>query len=858
MALQPPKWADKLLQRICREDLLEEIQGDLHESFYWRVETKGDAYAKRQFIKEALLSFRMSNLKTYDKMDRLLALMKSHIKTGWRFLWKTRTYSSINILGLSIGIVFSWFAYLYTSDQFGYNKHIPDSENLYRMTVQVNLFDNLVNFPGSSHVTVKQILEELPEVEQVARFTDDNATMKLPEGTIDQSYLIAEKSLLEFLNLEFIEGQPGTFNAPNEVVISEKLAYKLDIRGDAVGSVIELLDSSIYVAYQVAGVYKEIPKNTSIQSDLILPYTNYLNQSPKNATDPNTFDLSVLLKINALADVGLMNEKVNDILNTEEGPSQYLAKLAPLSSLHLSDQYWASKGFLPGGNSQLIWFIVIAGVMCLVISIINYANFSISLYINRAREVAVRKMVGSAKSGIFQQLMTESLLTTLLSTILAVGLFYLLVPQFSLLVEKKFVLLDLINFKNLPALGLIILVIALLSGLYPSLLLSRLGIIKSLKGEEKMGKGVFVTKSLLIVQFSISVIMIASMLIFRGQLNYLLNFDRGFNPENVIQFDIPAELIGSGKDEVLMNQLKSIPEIESMTGARGYSMTGYEDGENKFTLMYSNIDSSYTDVLGIQLLAGNTIKEAKKSGTANGVLVNESFLHNSGLTRNSVGSTIPFDLYNMTNSVIVGVFKDYYAFGPGSEVRPMLFYDKENDRQNFKIFVKSEAERLVLEEKLSLVWAEVFNPIPFNYEYMSVSYREKFEQEEKISKIAGIGSMLAIFISAFGLLGLVGLTIQRRLKELSVRRVMGASNKHIVVMMIKKFALPIVISLALGISGSFYLTDKWLANYHNRIDFGWQHGTIAALSVVVVLAMIVLAQTLKVTRTNPVVHLKDE
>ncbi|MBX2873202.1 MAG: FtsX-like permease family protein, partial [Saprospiraceae bacterium] len=239
-------------------------------------------------------------------------------------------------------------------------------------------------------------------------------------------------------------------------------------------------------------------------------------------------------------------------------------------------------------------------------------------------------------------------------------------------------------------------------------------------------------------------------------------------------------------------------------------------------------------------------------------IVNESFLHSTGLTENAVGSTIPFDLYDMKNSVIVGVIKDYYAFGPGSEIRPLLFYDKDDDRENVQILIRSAADRVLLEEKLSAAWGVVFDPIPFDYEYMSTAYREKFEQETKISKIAGIGSILAIFISAFGLLGLVGLTIQRRLKELSVRRVMGASNKHIVVMMIKKFALPIVISLALGISGSFYLTDKWLANYHNRIDFGWQHGTISALSVVVVLAMIVLVQTLNVTRTNPVVHLKDE
>lgn len=854
MELTPPKWADKLLQRICREDLLEEIQGDLHESFYWRSSTRGSSYAKRQFIKETLLSFRFSNLKTTNKMDRLFTLMSSHLKTGWRFLWKTKTYSSINILGLSIGIVFSWFAYLYASDQLEYNKHLPESENLYRMSMQVNLHDNLINFPGCSHFTTQKMVDELPEIGKIARFTDDHATMKLPNGTIDQDYLIAEKSLLEFLDLDFVEGQFGAFDDPNKVVISEKLAYKLGIRGDAVNAELQLLDSASYTTYQIIGVFKEIPKNTSVRADLILPYVNYLNASPTNATNPSSFDISTLLMVNPMTDINLLNEKINELVNSEDGDSQFIAKITPLDVLHLSDGYFASKGFLPGGNSQLIWFIVLAGAMCLFISIINYANFSISLYINRAREVAVRKIIGSANSGVFQQLMTESFLTTILSAVLAVCLFGLLAPQFSLLVEKQFGLADLINLNNLPGLVIIIVFIALLSGFYPSLLLSRLKILKSLKGEQKVGKGVFVTKTLLIVQFSISIVMIASMLIFRGQLNYLVNFDKGYNVEDVVRINIPVELIGSAKENVLLNQLNSIAEIQSISGSRGFGMTLYDHEEAKFSLMFSNIDSSFLEVMGIQLDEGESIQQAKKNGIAEGVLVNQTFVQKAGLGENVIGSKVPFQ----DNSVIVGVIRDYYAFGPGSELRPMLFFDEASSRQNLQIMVRSTADRLVLEEKLTAAWESVYDPIPLNFEYMETIYREKFEQEDKISTIAGLGSVIAIFISAFGLLGLVGLTIQRKLKELSVRRVMGASDIQIVWMMIKKFTIPIVISLAVGISLSIYLTEQCLADYHNRISFGWQHGVIAALAVISILAVIIIAQTVHVTRTNPVVYLKDD
>lgn len=849
MSTSPPKWADRLLERFCRADLLEEIQGDLHESFYWRAEEKGDSFAKRQFIKEALLSFKISNLKPYDKMDRLLTLTKSHLKTGWRFLWKTKAYSSINIIGLSIGIVFSWFAYLYAFDEFDYNKFMPDAQNIYRMTTTVSLYDNMINLSGNSLETIQRIEDELPEIKKVARFSSNHSDIKLPEGSIDQQYLMAEKSLLDFLNLDFVEGEPGTFDAPNQVVISEKLAYKLGIRGEAVNAELQLLDTTKYVTFKVLGVYKEIPTKSSIRTDLILPFSFYLSRN-----ESDNFDVSTLLQVHPTANVEELNADIKKIMNPSELENEYFPKIISMADLHLSGENYAINGFLPGGNIELIWFIAAAGLMCLLISIINYSNFSISLYINRAREVAVRKIIGSANSGVFQQLMTESLLTTLLSAILAVILFIILSPHFSLLVEKQYGITDLLRLENLPGLLLIIIFISVLSGFYPSLLLSKLKILKSLKGEQRVGKSVFITKSLLIVQFSISIIMIASMLIFKGQLNYLLNFDRGYDVTNVIKIEIPSNLIGRGTENVLANKLTTIPEIQSITASGNYGMNAYDDGENQFSLTFKNIDNAYIDLMGISLVDGQTLQQAKDNGIANGVLVNQSFLDKSGITEDPIGKSIPF----LKSSIIVGVVKDFHAFGPLSEMSAMLFYAVPDRRQVRQIFIKSDADHVLLNAQLTKVWEDIYGPIPMKYDYMETLYRDRFEQEEKISKIAGLGSIIAIFISAFGLLGLVGLTIQRKLKELSIRRVLGAENLQIIVMMLKKFAIPIGISLVLGLSLSVYLTEQWLSDYHNRISFGWTHGAIAAISVIAILSLIIVAHTMKVTRTNPVTHLKDE
>lgn len=855
--IHPPKWADRLLEGFCKKEYLEEIQGDLYESFYWRLEERGARYAKWKFIKETLLSFRWSNLKTFKFMDQLLTLLKSHLKTGWRFLWKTRGFSSINIIGLSVGIVFSWFAYIYAKDQLSYNKHLYDVENLYRMSMQLEMFGNQINFPGCSHVTIDQIVKTIPEVESAARFTDDHAIMQLGNSTIDQDFLIAEKQLLTYLNLEFVEGDPGEFTAPKQAIISESFAYKLGLRGNALDGNIQLLDSTTYVSYKITGVYKNIPTNTSLNADLILPYSNYLNKSAENATSRTNFDLSTILQFSANSNREIVYSKINKLIQTGENNSQYIANIQPIKDIHLSTEYWPAKGFLPGGNGQLIWFIVIAGVFCLVISIINYANFSISLYINRAREVAVRKIMGSANSGVFQQLMTESFLTTLIATIISIGLFTLIAPQFSLLVEKEFTLSDLFTLEFIPGVVAIIFFIAIISGLYPSFLLSKFQILKALKGIQKIGKGKYVTQTLLIIQFSMSVILICCMLTFKSQLNYMLSFDRGYNVEGVLNIGLPLGM-NESLNPALINNLQQIPEISSMTSSNGYSMTNYQDSDTKFSLLYLNIDSSFIDLMGISLIAGESLKEAKDNGISNAVLVNESFLKNYPNIKNPIGHNIPFKQKGQNSSVIVGVVRNYYALGPKGDVEPLAFFSDESKRNVYSLLIKSSADRFTIEDKLKSAWDEIYAPIPFQSTSLEAEYNKKFDHEAKVATIAGTGSVIAIFIASFGLLGLVGLTIQRKLKEVSVRRVLGAGINNISTMLLKSFLGPIAISLVVGLSVGTYLADDWLSNYTNSIHVGWQELTVPAMIILIVLISIIFTQALRVTKNNPIIHLKDD
>lgn len=853
----PPRWADYLLAKFYRGDKLEEVQGDLHESFEWRLTEHGSSYAKRQFVKEMLLSARISNLKPYPHMMQLLTLFSSHLKTGWRFLWKTKAYSAINVLGLSIGMVFSWFAYQYAADQLGYNKHIKHVNDLYRISMKVNMMGTEISFPGGSHKIASMIVSEIPEVTEVALFRKETDLMTLGKSVVNQGYLIANTNLIDYLSLEFVEGSDQDFNDPYNVLISEKLAYKLNIRGNAINKTLQLKDTVDFKPYNIIGVFKEIPSNTSVQTDLFLPYSHYHNPTNDNLDTFMNFDLSIILKTTAAADIAIIREKISQLIEreteSEGGENQYGATILPIASLHTDERYVPSNGFMPGANSQLMWFIIAAGLLCLIISIINYANFSISMYINRAREIAVRKIMGSARIGVFQQLMTESLLTTLLAALLSVILYLLIAPQFSQMVEKTFDLSTLFDRRFIPGNLVIILVISLLSGLYPAFLLSRFKIIKSLKGDQKVGTGKVVMQTLLVLQFSISVIMITCMFTFRNQLNLLTNFDRGINVENVININFP-DLDSDKGVNVFSNQLEQYPDILQKARLTGMGMNPLKHGDLELALLNMAVDSSYFDLLRLEFVEGTNF--SSNNGIQDEVIVNEALVWKLGLV-DPIGKRIPFQQEGFKNSIIVGVVKNHYTSKPRREVHPFLFY-KITDEPAQAIYVRTSSDTEQAEVGLKEAWEATFSPMPFDYQYLAVRYNNLLDQEAKIAKISSTGSIIAIFIAAFGLLGLVGLTVRQKLKEVSIRRVLGADIQVVALIILQKFIIPIAISLIFGLSVSYHLATTWLDRYQVRIQFGWIYLTASALIILGILFLIIVAHARRVIKDNPVLHLKDE
>ncbi|WP_424961841.1 FtsX-like permease family protein [Ekhidna sp.] len=852
----PPKWADWLVEKCCADHLVEEVQGDLHEAFFWRVQEKGLTKARWHFILETIRSIRPANLKPTHHLNNYIMRFKNYIKTGWRFMKKHKLYSTLNILGLALGISFCWLAYLYAQDEMSFDQHLPDHESLYRIVLDFQRGDDVHYIGGSSNAMSVQFAEKIPEIESIARFESDFGLIRKGEGTIGQPLIMTDRNMIDFLNLNFLEGAANSFDQPNEVIISETLAGKLNIRGKAVGQIISLIRGEEFEDFIVSGVYKDIPENTSVKSDMIMSFANYLVNVPERRLttwfDININSLVKLTNPSSRADAEIKMNQVQQENEPDGEDASVLLKLQPISEIHLNESYGHYNGVSRGGNPELIKLFVGIGIICLIISMINYSNFNISLYINRAREVALRKVIGAEKAGIFSQLITESFISAVLAGILALGVMMLLLPYFSSFVQKDYGLDYILNWNFIAGATTILVVVAFISGVYPAFVLSRFHIVKSLKGEQKIRSGKWITQTLLGIQFLIATVLVAGMLTMNRQIQYLSSFDTKIDYNNVLYMDyIQAD---EGRIAAFVNDLTQMPEVAEVAAISGYNGTRM-NGENQFDVRHLRIHQDLISLLDIQIVRGRNF-DPEISADESAILVNEAFISKMNL-ENPIGEIVPFEYGEVLNPKIIGVIEDYHYESVKSTVDPLVIYIAPA-YQLQSVYFKLSDGTIFDQDKFDAVWAKHFDPFPFEFSFLEEVYQQGYRQEERMMQLVAIGCFVSIFLAAMGLLGIVGLQLNQRLKEISIRKVLGASSGSLYRVFTKRFLLIIVVGLTAGLTLGSVLISQWLEDYPYHVNFG---GSIIGFTIAITLSIAlvtILSQVFKVSKTNPVQYLKDE
>ncbi len=853
----PPKWANWLIEKLCPESRLEEVQGDLHEAYHWRVSEFGTTKAKWLFVAEAVKSSRISSLTPFKRINQQLMMFKNYFKTGWRFLKKNKLYSSLNILGLAMGISFCWLAYLYADDEMNYDQYLEHHEETYRIVIDFKRGDDLHYIGGSSNAMSVQFRDKIPEIDQVARIKSDFGLIQKEDEVIEQSLIMTDRSLISLLELNFLEGAPGAFDQPNDVIISETLAGTLNLRGKAVGEILSLNRGDDFEDFIIRGVYQEIPANTSVRRHLIMSYSNYLANAPERRLT-TWFDLNMntLVKLHDKKAVASVEEKMNDLHHENEPDSEAEVqfKLQPMSQIHLNQDYGHYNGIARGGSVEMIRLFAGIGIFCLIISMINYSNFNISLYINRSREVALRKVIGAERKGIFSQLITESFLSSFIAGLLALVVLILILPLFSSFVDKSYTPGFLINYRFILGALVILISTAIISGFYPALILSRFSIVKSLKGEQKIRSGKWITQTLLGVQFILATGLVAGMLTMREQVKFLSSFDTKINFDNVIYHDyIPAE---EGQVKKFMLDLEQLPEVEQVAAISGYNGTRIVSDETQFDVRHLRINKDLMNLLDIQIVDGRNFNDEITTDQTQGVLVNEAFVKRMGL-ENPVGEVIPFKYNKLEDPKIIGVVEDYHFESARNVIDPLVIYKSEQYPLQ-SVYVKVNKAATFNKERFEQLWIKNFDPFPFEYSFLEEEYLSAYESENQMMHLVGIGCVVSIFLAGMGLLGIVGLQLNQRFKEISIRKVLGASSVNLYQVFTKKYVFIVAIGLAGGLTLGYYLIEDWLGNYPFRVDFGVGIISVTIFVTLSIALITIISQVFKVVRANPVKFLRDE
>lgn len=851
----PPLWALKLLHRICPDDLMEEVEGDLYEAFLWRRAEKGSFYAKRKYIWEVFRSFQLIKIKVNTQNSSIM-LLQNYFKTGFRFLWKTRGYSALNILGLALGIAICWMAYIFVSDEYSYDSFYSKADRTHRIIATMAFGDKSNLFGGSSYIMGEEFPKQIPGIEYSSRYKSGFFLGKIDEEFVNQTTHYADKGFFEIFDVNFLIGSANNFDDPSAIVISENTAIRYGIPSDLSNDQLIMMVGNEETSFKITGIYRDFPTNTSIRPEILMPFITWSQANQRRTTVWFDINMNCFFTLAEGISAEQVGKQMTDILlQNDEFEGDVALGLQPLTNIHLNPDLGTGNGINARGDNQMIVITAIIGAFCLLIACVNYANFAVGNYLVRIKEVALRKVFGAEKTGVFKQFVTEAFISASLALILSVGIIYLILPAFANYANKNYEL-SIIFSESILLGGLFILALStLMAGIYPAFLLSRFQTVNGLKGKSKLGGKNLLSRSLVTLQFCIAVFLLVGMLTLNGQLNFLLNYDIGYSGENLVKVFRPMQ--DDQTRATFKNRLLGISGVENVSIASGFNGTDFHTDEGDRVIVgHARIDEDYLETMGMTLVAGRNFNSEIPTDLTKACIVNEAFVREQGM-ENPVGTTINFNYGDFDKPTIIGVVKDFNFESLHTPVEPLVLY-MGGYLNPYDSYVKVSAMSQSLMEQIEAVHTDMFSPYPMNYSLVEDDIAKQYELEANIQKISRGGSLIAIILSCMGLMGFVGTQIRQKLKEVSIRKVVGAQSAQIFRLYLGKYLVLLAIGVVIGISVAYWLMHNWLSNYPEHISLGLGIISFSVLSVLAVAVLTIYSQLFRAMRLNPVKYLKEE
>ncbi len=808
-------------------------------------------------------------------------MLNSDIKISFRHLWHNKLYSAINITGLAAGVTCMLLAVLYVKDEQSFDAFHKHNPNLYRITTNLitNKGDKLQTIGGTGQVQGPAFKSAVPEIQQYVRIMGGDIFGDVIGGdkTLHLQQLFVDENFFSIFSFDLLHGNALTvLRDINNVVITESTALKFFNSLDVVGKQLQLdADPSakrLGKPMIITGVVKDLPKNSSIQFDILLPL-KFMQLSFDDTNWLNAY-LGTFVVLHPGADIKAVAQKFNRVFasNAKEQVAenkksfgydrQISYGLQRITDIHLNPLY-NSRGSREGGvinGSNPVFSYVFLGiaVFILLMAGINFINISIANSLKRAKEVGVRKITGSNQIQIILQFLIESALLCLAAFTLSVVITNFFLPLFNELTGKQILLAEALD-KQLVFYGTVIFImIVLLTGFYPAFILSNFKPSQVLYNKQKLtGRNVF-GKSLVVLQFSLAVFLVIATITYYNQMNYVRTKDLGYNPYQIIRSYIPGNRDTKPIYEFLRNELAKEPSIKQISFGGGRSFTvDAAIGDNHIQAMNKVIDESYLPVMEIQLKTGRNFSAALQTDKTNGAIVNEAFTKAAGL-KSPLGTNIFLsDGPDKETKTIIGVVKDYHFGSLKERIQPMVM--TMSDWLGNDILVKFEKSK---QKEAMLAWANAYKKaMPeavFQSGFLDEINAKEYLQEQRWQKVVSIAAMLSIVICCLGLFGLSHLATHQRTKEIGIRKVLGASVTQIVTLLSKNFIQLVLIAFTIAAPASWLVMNKWLQDFAYRINMEWWIFLAAGLSALFIALFTISFQAIKAAVANPVKSLRTE
>jgi putative ABC transport system permease protein len=807
-------------------------------------------------------------------------MVKNIIRHSIRALNRQKGYVFINIIGLSIGIACSLLISLFVINELSYDQFHIKKDRIYRVNLHGKIGGQEAHVSSTASPVGPTMLREFPEIEDFTRYNTWGSTVIKynNQNFTEDRFVHVDSSFFNIFSIDLLKGDKNTvLNTPYTLVLSESTAAKIFGEEDPIGKMVKVgTDSSLY---RVTGVMEDIPDNSNFRANI---YGSFLSSNRANDDRwlSNSFETYVLLKEGASKSG--VNEKFHPMLIKYVGPlieqffgtsfdefltkgNEYRYELQPLLKIHLDPSI--EHEVKPANDPKFLYIFGAIAILIIVIAAINFMNLSTAQAAKRAKEVGIKKVSGSSRGMLIRQFLTESLFLSSISLIFAIFIIELSLPFFNKILNSN-LFLDYSSWYTIPGLIIISILVGLLAGSYPAFFLSSFKPVSVLKGSVNNSmKNGRLRSVLVVLQFSISIILIVGTLIIFKQINYMINKDMGFNKDKLVvinRADVLGKKIKPFKAELL--KLPGIVNISASTAApshnnngNGYTIEGRD--QESFLLETNWVDYDYFETYGIKLKSGRLFNREFPTDQE-ACVVNYSAVQNFGLEN-------PFEIrFNVSNDdpdgekqymPIIGVVKDFHFRSLHSKIEPYIFRFKNDDILwgYISIRLANDAPKNTLKE-IENKWKELTSNEPLQYFFMDESLKTLYNEEQQNAKLSIVFTILAIIIAALGLFGLTSFTVEQRTKEIGIRKALGATVGNIFYIISKEIIVLVAISTLIAWPIIYFVSNNWLQNYHYKITLNVLDFLIGFIIAMTIAVLTISYRTIKSAKRNPSESLRYE